>query len=971
MNLFFRNRYVTVALMLALLLSLSGPLLAATHTVEMSGFRFVPKDITIDAGDTVTWVNQDLANHDTTSGTNGIPSGLWRSPFLGNNGTFSFVFNVPPGRYAYYCTPHVSTFSMFGSITVVGPNVPPSVTIGSPANGATFAAGDNILIEAAASDPENALERVDFFVNGNLLGSAASAPYSFVFNNAGPGNHTLSAIAVDEQGATSPPAVVSIAVQAGNLPPAITITNPISGQTFFVGTHLLVEAAASDPDGVSQVEFFLDAASVGVRTVAPFSVLLTNVSLGEHSLSAVATDRLGASAPSQTIRIFLVNAPVAPEIIDSPQSQTVAVGSLVMLSVNASGTDPRTFRWLFNGSFIPNATNATLVLSNVQPAQSGSYSVIVSNAFGTATSTAATLLVNASPTIVIISPTADQLLLGESVTIDVEVVDPDPTGLISRVEFFLSPALGVTNVAAVVTNEPFSAVLSNLVSGAYVLTARATDNQGGATTASPVQFFVRNRPVLTRSPANAVLPLGGKVTLTALIDSTTAGVTNVEFFAGAKVGSDAAPPYRADWQPSQTGEFTLFAVAAYEFGPASTSAPISLRIEVGENTRPTLVITSSPPNFERRELERVTLSGIATDNRELTQIEYQLGVGEWQPLLINIGSATAVWTLSIDLVAGFNTVRVRSRDWASNLSFVGTRYFTLLRHDRLNLDVQEGGSVTPDLNTQYHDKLEIGKAYTLIARANKGYLFNGWEGVSNASGAVLNFQMTHDLRLMAKFVTNRFPQVAGTYSGLFSDRHELSPNTSGMVTLQLAKSGMVTGKLRITDKTYPLRGQFDPLGFVNFQVLRRGMHLVVLALQVDFDRSSIHGDVSQALGTNQMLVVSELMAERKAAVSSVQTARFGLRFTGTHVDVGSGLASIGKNGSVQIRGELDDGSGFQFAGVLSDQRAIAWYLPLRQGTELILGWMEVGTEPGLLTGTLFWLKPGSDSMQIDIISKPL
>src|SRR5882724_7048728 len=102
---------------------------AANVTVSMVNFQFSPKDITINAGDTVTWMNQDFTFHDSTSGTNGVPSGLWHSPLFGPGGSFSFTFNVPAGYYGYYCTPHVFTFHMFGSVTVIPPNMPPSVKI--------------------------------------------------------------------------------------------------------------------------------------------------------------------------------------------------------------------------------------------------------------------------------------------------------------------------------------------------------------------------------------------------------------------------------------------------------------------------------------------------------------------------------------------------------------------------------------------------------------------------------------------------------------------------------------------------------------------------------------------------------------------------------------------------------------------------------------------------------------------------
>src|SRR2546425_8436637 len=85
---------------------------AATFTVNMSGFQFVPRDLTVNAGDTVTWVNQDFTLHDTTSGTNGVASGLWHSPLFGNGGFFSLTFNFPPGHFRLFFPTHLWTFDM-------------------------------------------------------------------------------------------------------------------------------------------------------------------------------------------------------------------------------------------------------------------------------------------------------------------------------------------------------------------------------------------------------------------------------------------------------------------------------------------------------------------------------------------------------------------------------------------------------------------------------------------------------------------------------------------------------------------------------------------------------------------------------------------------------------------------------------------------------------------------------------------
>ena len=82
---------------------------------------------------------------------------------------------------------------------------------------------------------------------------------------------------------------------------------------------------------------------------------------------------------------FQVNAAPAtasPSIVSQPQGVTVGTGTNVAFSVTALGSLPLAYQWSLNGSPLLNATNATLLLANVQPEQSGDYTVIVTNQFG-------------------------------------------------------------------------------------------------------------------------------------------------------------------------------------------------------------------------------------------------------------------------------------------------------------------------------------------------------------------------------------------------------------------------------------------------------------------------------------------------------------------------------------------------------------------------------------------------------------
>jgi hypothetical protein len=89
--------------------------------------------------------------------------------------------------------------------------------------------------------------------------------------------------------------------------------------------------------------------------------------------------------------------PVPASIVAQPANQTVTAGQTATFTVGPSGTSPFGYQWIFKGTNIPGATAASLVLTNVQISQAGSYSVQVTNAYGSATSSNATLVVNFPP----------------------------------------------------------------------------------------------------------------------------------------------------------------------------------------------------------------------------------------------------------------------------------------------------------------------------------------------------------------------------------------------------------------------------------------------------------------------------------------------------------------------------------------------------------------------------------------------
>jgi hypothetical protein len=235
-------------------------------------------------------------------------------------------------------------------------------------------------------------------------------------------------------------------------------------------------------------------------------------------------------------------------ITQHPADQRVTATSTARLSVGAAGTPPLRYQWFFNGAVLPSATEATLILSNVMPAQSGTYGVVVFNDAGAVASSNAVLTVGLGPYFTL-QPQSAQARLGENATLTAAA-----TSVTSPVryqwQFNGADLPRATNATLTVSNvQPAAA-------GEYQVVA---SDEIGPVFSQTATLEVIYLPLIVQSPLSQTVVPGATVVLSVVVTNNATlpigyrwkrgayGITNGMFVLNERqnffVITNARPPY--------------------------------------------------------------------------------------------------------------------------------------------------------------------------------------------------------------------------------------------------------------------------------------------------------------------------------------------------------------------------------------------------------------------------------------------
>lgn len=205
--------------------------------------------------------------------------------------TFSWK-NPPAGTYTLkvVATDNLGQVSLPATVNITVTssiaNKAPTITMGALSS--LYVAGSAINLTATAADADGTVKKVEFYSNtGILIGSDTTSPYSYTWIPAA-GSYTVTAKATDNAGGSTMTSGTPVLIDA---PPTVTLTSPVSGAVYTTTDSIHYAATTTDADGtVDSVQFYDGNTLIWTEKVTPWDVKRAPLSVGTHTITAVAYD---------------------------------------------------------------------------------------------------------------------------------------------------------------------------------------------------------------------------------------------------------------------------------------------------------------------------------------------------------------------------------------------------------------------------------------------------------------------------------------------------------------------------------------------------------------------------------------------------------------------------------------------------------------------------------------------------------
>ena len=428
---------------------------------------------------------------------------------------------------------------------------------------------------------------------------------------------TVHSTTASKSGATSQ-TIANATVLAGDIvrydftlnaaaPPSITIQPQSQTVNQSASASFTVTASGAAP---LYYQWRLYGTNIAAATASSYT--RANVQPPDAGPYSVVVSNTQGTATSSNAMLTVI---VPPTIATQPQSQTITQGLNATFTVAASGSTPFSYQWKLNSAAISGATASSYTRSNVQPGDAGSYSVVVSNSAGSATSSDAILTVTVPPTPPNITSQPLNQTVGQGASATFTVAANGSTPLSYQWSFYGTNLAGATGSSYTRGNAqptdagPYSVVVTNTL---------------GSATSSNALLTVIVPPTITNQPLSQSITQGSGATFTVAASGTTPFSYQWRINGGSISGATASSYAKSNLQLTDAGSYSVLVT---NLAGSATSADAVLTVMASPS------ITTQPQSQTANQGNSVTFTVSASGTSPLS---YQ-----WRFYGTNLGGATA------------------------------------------------------------------------------------------------------------------------------------------------------------------------------------------------------------------------------------------------------------------------------------------------------------------------------------------
>jgi parallel beta-helix repeat protein len=369
-----------------------------------------------------------------------------------------------------------------------------------------------------------------------------------------------------------------------NSGPSVTITSPINNDSYSASASISILANASDTDGsITKVDFYNGNTLLGSDSTSPYSFTWNNVTAGNYTLTAKATDNSSLVTTSSPVNIVVTTGNLHPTIsIVKPTADTTSNGATaIYFLANASDLDGKVSKVNFYDNGVLLQHEGIEPWEFVRALDVGVHNITATakdNGGDSTTSAVRKIIIlpaNTAPIISITNP-ANYSTFTSPTDITINAIAADADGSITKVDFYSGNTfLGSDNTS------PYSFTWNNVVAGKYSLTAKATDSRGFVAVSDSVNIAVNTTPSvsITSPMPNSTYDSAQSVTIEAEASDSNGIITKVDFYNGDNLlGSDNTRPYNFTWKNIVPGNYSLRAKAYDNDGSSKVSTIVPVII---------------------------------------------------------------------------------------------------------------------------------------------------------------------------------------------------------------------------------------------------------------------------------------------------------------------------------------------------------------------------------------------------------